>query len=94
MKVLDETLPFPFRRRVIYRVLATGLLPTPAPELYGCVVALDLEGRIVATLQDPGGTVIHSVTSVNERDGRLYLGSLEMDRIATLPVPAALMSRR
>jgi hypothetical protein len=93
VKVLDETLASPFRRRVIYRVLSTGLLTPPAPERYGCVIAIDLDGRTVATLQDPGGAVIHFLTSVNERDGRLYLGGLEMDRIATLPVPPALIAR-
>jgi hypothetical protein len=74
---------------MIYRPLAIGLLSAPPPELYGCIVAIDLEGRIVATLQDPGGAVIHSLTSVSVRDGLLYLGGLQIDPITTVPRPGS-----
>ena len=66
----------------------------PAPERYGCVLAINLQGQVVATLQDPGGAVIHTITSVNEKDGLLYLGGLQMDRIATIPVPPKLLGPR
>jgi hypothetical protein len=68
-------------------------LPAPAADPYGLVIAINLQGQVVATLQDPGGRTIRSVTSVNERNGLLYLGSLETDRIATLPVPPQLLPR-
>jgi hypothetical protein len=48
---------------------------------------------VVATLQDPGGLKIHSITSVNEKNGMLYLGGLEMDRIAIIPVPPNLLGQ-
>jgi sugar lactone lactonase YvrE len=93
-KAIEEQAGSPFMRRVGYRLLSIGLLPPPTPEPYGCVVAIDTEGRVVMTLQDPGGRTINSITSVNEKDGLLYFGGLQMDRIATLAVPAALLQPR
>lgn len=91
IKALEDQLPNPFMRKVAFRLQSIGLLPPPAPEPWGCVVAINLQGQVVATLQDPRGQVIKSVTSVNEKDGLLYFGSLETDRIATLPVPPPLL---
>jgi sugar lactone lactonase YvrE len=91
VKAIEDQAGSPFMRRVAFRLQSIGLLPQPAPDLYGCVIAINTNGQVVATLQDPGGRVIHSITSVNEKDGVLYLGGLQMDRIATLPVPAALL---
>ena len=56
-----------------------------------CILAINLQGQVVATLQDPGGRNIHTITSVNERDGILYLGSLQTDRIAMIAVPPQLL---
>jgi sugar lactone lactonase YvrE len=91
IKALEDQLPNPFMRKVAFRLQSIGLLPPPTPEHWGCVVAINLQGQVVATLQDPRGQVIKSVTSVNEKDGLLYFGSLETDRIATLPVPPQLL---
>jgi sugar lactone lactonase YvrE len=93
IKALEEQLPNPFMRKVAFRLQSIGLLPQPAPEHWGCVVAINLQGQVVATLQDPGGKVIKAITSVHEKDGLLYFGSLETDRIATLPVPPQLLGR-
>jgi sugar lactone lactonase YvrE len=93
-KALEDQMGNPFLRRVIFRLQSIGLLPQSAPEPYGCVVAINLQGQVVTTLQDPGGRTIRSITSVNEKDGVLYFGSIEMDRIATLPVPPALLNPR
>ncbi len=93
-KALEDQAASPFMRRVIFRLQSIGLMPPTATDQYGCVIAVNLEGKVVATLQDPGGRVIHTITSVNERDGLLYLGSLATDRIATVPVPAALVAPR
>lgn len=91
IKALEDQLPSPFMRKVAFRLQSIGLLPAPTPEHWGCVVAINLQGQVVATLQDPRGQVIKSITSVNEKDGLLYFGSLETDRIATLPVPPPLL---
>jgi sugar lactone lactonase YvrE len=93
-KGLEDQALNPFMRRVIFRLQSIGLMPATAADQYGCVVAINLDGKVVATLQDPGGRVIHSITSVNERDGLLYLGSLTTDRIATIPVPPGLLAPR
>lgn len=61
----------------------------PAPEPYAFVVALDEDGNILESLQDPGGEKFHQITSAHERDGYLYLGSLTNDRIGRYRLPAA-----
>jgi sugar lactone lactonase YvrE len=92
---LESQLGSPFMRRVAYRLQSIGLLPAPAPDPYGIVIAVNLQGQVVMTLQDPPGPrqVIKAITSVNERNGLLFFGSLETDRIATLPVPPQLLPR-
>lgn len=62
----------------------------PSPEHYGMVLLLDNAGEIVAAPQDPGGALLHELTSAVEHDGHLYLGSLSGDRIGKWPLPPAL----
>jgi sugar lactone lactonase YvrE len=93
-KALEDQAGSPFVRKVAFRLMSIGLGPAAAPDPYGCVVAINTQGQVVATLQDPGGRTIKSITSVNEKDGLLYFGSLETDRIATLPVPPQLLGPR
>jgi sugar lactone lactonase YvrE len=84
---LDGILPSPGLRRIIYRLMSIGLIPQPAPAKYGFVIALDRDAHVVANLQDPTGSTIQSITSVNAVGGNLYLGSLESTRIGSLPNP-------
>ncbi|MBP6014396.1 MAG: SMP-30/gluconolactonase/LRE family protein [Alphaproteobacteria bacterium] len=94
IKTLEQQLPSTFMRKVMFRLNAIGLAALPTtPDPYGCVIAINLDGQVVMTLQDPGGRTINSITSVNEKDGLLYLGSLSADRIATIPVPPQLLPR-
>jgi len=83
---LDATLPRPWLRKVIYR-LPAFLQPDPARKAF--VLAIDDSGRVVDNLQDDSADSFAPVTSVEERDGFLYLGSLERKSIARLPKPAA-----
>jgi sugar lactone lactonase YvrE len=53
----------------------------PSPEPYGLVLALDEQGQIRESLQDPTGEIVKEVTSAEEHDGFLYLGSLHGDRV-------------
>lgn len=85
-KELDDLMPSPSMRRIVYRLMMIGLAPQPAPQHYGWVIAIDPSGKVVQNLQDPGGKTIHSITSVNSVDGTLYFGSLQTDRVATLPL--------
>lgn len=81
---VDTTLlPNPFLRRVILRLPEATM---PAPENYGFVLGLDLEGRVVHNLQDPSAAYAQ-ITSVQEHEGMLYLGSLVEDAIGRLPAP-------
>jgi sugar lactone lactonase YvrE len=81
--LLDFLLPFPRLRKALMRVGA----PLPEAKRYGFVLGLDLEGRVVHNLQDPTATYYDTVTSVEEHQGMLYLGSIAQDAIGRLPVP-------
>jgi sugar lactone lactonase YvrE len=48
----------------------------PKPEPYGLVFEVDTGGRVLRSLQDPGGQRVSSVTSVEPWGDSLYLGSL------------------
>ena len=76
--LLDKTLPRPFLRKVIVR------LPSflqPAPKRYGFVIGLSTEGRVTQNLQDPSGEHYAMVSCAIERDGTLYLGSLNENAV-------------
>ena len=60
----------------------TPLWPKPAD--IGWVPALDRHGHILENLQDSDGTRLKEITSVEESNGYLYLGSLHNDRIGKL----------
>jgi sugar lactone lactonase YvrE len=53
---------------------------------YGFVVALDEQGNITGTIQDPTGKYLYDLTSAPEYAGYLYLGSFHADRIGKLKV--------
>jgi sugar lactone lactonase YvrE len=83
--LLDQTLPHPGVRRVMSR------LPPwlrPHPERHGFVIELDGSGRVLRTLQDPASTSYSPVTTARERDGKLYLGSMEREAIGVIVLPA------
>lgn len=78
---MDAMHPRPRVKKIVSRLPRT-FWPKPAP--YGFVAELDEQGRILRTLQDPGGERLSTVTSVKEAGGKLYLGSLYNDRIGVL----------
>jgi len=82
--LLDATLPHPFARRVIARL---PKLLQPAPRRHAWVLGVDAEGRVVHDLQHAAPDSFSPVTSVEERDGRLYLGSLSYPGFARAPAP-------
>ena len=84
---LDQLLPSPSMRRIVFRIMSLGLIAAPEPAKYGFVIALDQNARVVANLQDPTGTTISGISSVHPSGGNLYFGSLQSDRIASLPNP-------
>jgi sugar lactone lactonase YvrE len=61
----------------------------PKPERTTRVIGVDREGRVAVDLFDPQGRTIAMVTSAQERDDTLYLGSLTDNAWARMPVPSA-----
>jgi strictosidine synthase len=59
----------------------------PAPVRHAWVLGVDHQARLVHDLQDPTASQIAVVTSVQEHDGWLYLGSLSDDAFARYPRP-------
>ncbi|WP_020409204.1 SMP-30/gluconolactonase/LRE family protein [Hahella ganghwensis] len=81
---LDSIHPYPLLKKLIVK------LPDfmqPQPIHYGFVIGLNEEGGVVSNLQDPSGQHIFEVTSVEESQGHLLLGTLTGDRIGRLSAP-------
>lgn len=79
--VVDRLSGSPFLRRMVQRLPA---FLRPRPVLYGHVIALDAQGKVVADLQDPSGAYPIN-TSVTETADYLYIGSLVAPTVARLP---------
>lgn len=79
----DDLAGQPFLRKVIWR-LPDALKPKPVH--YGFVLGIDADGKIRHNLQDPDGSYA-PVTSVEEVDGTLWLGSLSAEGVGRLPRP-------
>lgn len=71
----------PWLKNIVAR-LPKWMLPKAIE--YGLVLALDEQGRIVASYHDPDGQHLREITSVEEHQGSIYLGSLGNDRIGQL----------
>ncbi len=81
---LDSIHPYPLLKKLIVK------LPDfmqPQPTHYGFVLGLNEQGEVVANLQDPSGEHVYEITSVEEGQGHLLLGTLTGDRIGRLPLP-------
>ncbi|MDQ1708587.1 MAG: hypothetical protein QOJ88_1798 [Pyrinomonadaceae bacterium] len=72
-EVLDKLLPQPFLRKVIARL---PKFLQPAPKRYSFVLGLDLNGRVVANLQDGSPNCYAEIANAVERNGTLYFGSI------------------
>jgi sugar lactone lactonase YvrE len=77
---VDTLLPRPFLRKVLMRLHVLNVEPPP----YGWVLGLDANGNVTHNYQDPTGTHYAPVTSAEESNGVLYLGSLAQDSIGRL----------
>jgi sugar lactone lactonase YvrE len=75
---VDRMHPYPLLKSLLSK-LPKAFWPKPKP--YGLVLALDENGRLVKSLQDPSGERLWEITSAREYGGYLYLGSLHADRI-------------
>jgi sugar lactone lactonase YvrE len=73
--------PQPMLKKVVYRL---PRMLWPKPKRYGFAIALDAQGTMLESLQDPSGERVSMVTSVEEVRGVLYFGTLHDRRIARL----------
>ncbi len=80
----DSLHPHPGLKNVVAK-LPEFLRPKPAP--YGLILELDENGKVLRSLQDADGNHYPFITSVQEHQGMLYLGSLFNDSIGRIPLP-------
>lgn len=85
--LLDATAEQPFVRKMIVRALM--VLPKPA-ERRAFVVGVDLQGKVIANLQDAGSGNYSPITTVREYGDWLYFGSLKASHMTRLPLGKAL----
>ncbi|WP_339501992.1 SMP-30/gluconolactonase/LRE family protein [Pseudomonas silesiensis] len=85
--LLDAMAAHPFARKMIVRALT--LLPKPV-EKRAFVLGLDVEGRVIANLQDGSSGNYSPITTVREYGEWLYFGSLKAKHMARLPLSTAL----
>lgn len=79
--MMDLVHPYPLLKNMLSR-LPEALWPIP--EAYGFVLKLDEQGNILESLQDTDGSHLFAVTSAQEHKEKLYLGSLDNNRIGVL----------
>ena len=81
---VDRLAGWPFARRIIARL--PGFL-RPGPRAHSFALAFDERGALVHDLQGTGERARMLLSCVAERDGRLYLGSVQEDGVAWAPAP-------
>lgn len=82
--VYDRLLPHPFLRKMVAR-LPKSL--QPAPKRYAFILGLDLNGRVVANLQDGSKNCYAEIANAVERDGTLYFGGIGEAAIGRIKLP-------
>ncbi len=83
-EIIDNLASKPFVRKIILR-LPEDL--QPAPDRHGFVLGIDGTGRIIHNLQYPSPESFSPITSVEEHEGYLYLGSLTYEGFARVKAP-------
>jgi sugar lactone lactonase YvrE len=83
---LDWLLPHPFLRKIVWR-LPTALQPNI--KRYAFALGLDLNGKVIANLQDPSPQSFTQIANVVEHNGNLYFGSIGESAIGRMPLPSA-----
>ena len=85
--LLDGLAGYPAIRKMMVRALM--VVPKPI-ERKAFVLGLDVNGQVVANLQDGGAGNYSPITSAREEGEWLYLGSLKNTSMARLPLKLAL----
>jgi sugar lactone lactonase YvrE len=79
-KLLDALSNYPFIRKMIQRLPAHM---RPEAEHYAHVFAMDKQGKVLLSLQDPQGNY-HTTTGVLETDNWLYISSLHAENLGRI----------
>jgi hypothetical protein len=82
---LERTWTSPFLRKVLLR-LPKAIIRRNAGPAYSWVIGVHSDGRVLQNLQDSSGGC-GSVTSANEFDGKLYLGSFTTSFVSRYAIP-------
>jgi sugar lactone lactonase YvrE len=85
--LLDASAPHPYLRKMIVRAMT--ILPKPV-EKRGFALGLDLEGKVIANLQDGSNDNYSPITTVREYGDWLYFGSLKAKNMVRLSLSSAL----
>ena len=83
LKVIEDLASKPFVRTILAGLPLSLLL---AGNHYGFVIGLDLDGKLKHNFQDPKGHC-SSITSVNQFEGYLFLGSFNMSSACVFELP-------
>lgn len=80
---IDGLHPKPFLKNLVAKL---PVWMQPAAIHRGMVVALNEEGEVVASYHDPEGKEVYMVTSAEQVNDMLYLGSLEAPQVVRMKV--------
>ena len=83
-KIIENLADKPFVRKIILRLPESI---QPAPDRHAFVLGIDGTGRVIHNLQYPSPKSFSPITSVEEKNGVLYLGSLTYPGFARINAP-------
>jgi sugar lactone lactonase YvrE len=82
--LFDRILPYPALLKAVYRIPESV---RPKATLHARVLKLDMNGKVIADLQDATIGAYAPITSVRERGASLYFGSIQYPGIGQLALP-------
>lgn len=87
--LLDKLLPAgnEWLRKLVFRLPESA---HPNPKMHSFAIALDLNGKLIANLQNTAAGAYAPITSVIESGATLYFGSLSNTAIGRLPLALAI----
>lgn len=83
-EIIDNLAGKPFVRKMVMRLPESM---QPAPDRFGFIIGIDGEGNVIHNLQDPNPESFSPITSVEEHEGYLYLGSLTFEGFGRIKTP-------
>jgi sugar lactone lactonase YvrE len=86
--IMDTMHAHPGLKSFVSRVVPLETLQNYVVPKIGLVISLDQTGKIVESLWDQTGSFARQLSEANELGGRLFLGSVDFDRIAVLELAA------